>query len=61
MKPRRFPCPYCKGEGTWIEVVIEETGQGPQYECGGCDGEGTIEINGPIHQRIKDAKANAEH
>jgi hypothetical protein len=54
-KPKSFPCPYCKGQGTWVEPVLDY-GQGPTYECGGCDGKGMIEINGPIHQRIKQAR-----
>lgn len=55
---KSFPCPYCKGAGEWIEPVTDE-GQGPRYSCGGCDGEGMIVIDGPVHQRIKDAKKNA--
>ena len=51
---KKFPCPYCHGEGSWIEVVLEETGEGPYYECGVCKGDGMIEIGGPIHQMIKE-------
>ena len=54
-KPRRFPCPYCKGEGSWIEPVLDY-GEGPYYECGVCKGEGTIIIDGPIHQELKEWK-----
>ena len=35
------------------EVVLEETGEGPDYECGWCKGAGMIEINGPLHQIMK--------
>jgi len=56
MKPRRFPCPYCKGQGSWVEPVTDY-GEGPMYECGACDGEGTIIINGPIHERMKEFAA----
>lgn len=51
---RKFPCPYCKGKGNWIEVVIEETREGPFCECGVCEGEGMIPIGGRIHQMIKE-------
>jgi hypothetical protein len=50
---KKFPCPYCQGQGEWVEVVIEETGQGPLYTCGVCEGQGMIEIDGPIHQKMK--------
>ena len=50
---KSFPCPYCKGQGEWVEVVIEETGEGPSYKCGHCHGLGMIEIGGPIHQEMK--------
>lgn len=53
-KPRKFPCPYCKGKGSWVEAVYYN--QGPTYECGGCNGEGMIEIDGEIHQKIKASK-----
>lgn len=56
---KRFPCPYCKGQGTWIEPVTDE-GEGPMYECGCCEGQGMIEVDGPIHQKIKDAHDLAE-
>jgi hypothetical protein len=49
---KRFPCWVCKGKGTWVEVVIEETGQGPTESCNYCSGEGTIEIGGAVHKRI---------
>jgi len=52
MKPRSFPCPYCKGQGSWVEPVLD-WGQGPLYECGVCDGKGMIEIGGAIHERMK--------
>lgn len=51
---KKFPCPYCKGKGNWIEVVIEETHQGPYCECGVCEGDGMIPIGGRIHQMIKE-------
>ena len=50
---RVFPCPVCKGKGGGTEVVIEETGEGPHYLCGYCNGEGMIEIGGKTHTRIK--------
>lgn len=59
-KKKYFPCGVCKGKGTWIEVVIEETGQGPLESCFYCDGEGVIEINGPIHKRIRAEKIAME-
>lgn len=51
---RKFPCPYCRGQGGYTDIVIEETGQGPSYDCGVCEGAGMIIIGGPIHQKIKD-------
>lgn len=56
--PKSFPCPYCKGEGSWIEPVTDE-GQGPLYECGVCDGNGMIEIDGQHHMRIKQIKEDS--
>jgi hypothetical protein len=53
---KKFPCPYCKGKGSWIERVTDE-GQGPRYDCGICDGEGMIEINGPLHNRLIELKS----
>jgi hypothetical protein len=53
---KKFPCPYCKGQGSWVEPVLD-CGQGPRYECGFCEGEAMIEINGPKHQRIKELRA----
>lgn len=49
---KSFPCWVCRGKGTWVEVVIHETGQGPLERCGYCEGEGLIEIGGAIHRRI---------
>ena len=54
--PKYFPCPICRGEGEWIEPVTDE-GQGPRYTCGYCEGQGMIEINGPLHQRIQRIRA----
>ena len=53
VKREDFPCPYCKGEGTWIEVVIPETGEGPTESCGVCNGTGFIGINSPEHRSIQ--------
>lgn len=50
---KSFPCWVCKGQGGEKEVVIEETGQGPWYECGYCEGEGLIEIGGTVHRKRK--------
>ena len=38
-KHRKFPCPYCKGAGSWVEPVLDY-GEGPSYDCGFCKGEG---------------------
>src|SRR4051812_45639872 len=53
---KKFPCPYCKGQGSWVEPVLDY-GEGPSYDCGACRGEGMIEIDGPIHKKIKEANA----
>ncbi len=55
-KPKAFPCPYCKGKGSWVEQVLDY-GQGPRYDCGVCEGQGMIEIGGAIHQKIKEFRA----
>jgi hypothetical protein len=47
----RFPCPYCKGEYSWVEPVLDD-GSGPTYTCGFCD-EGMIEIGSEKHMEIK--------
>lgn len=44
-----------------MEPVLD-FGIGPTYECGICGGEGMIEIDGPIHQKLKQLKqAELEH
>ena len=48
---RKFPCPYCKGEYSWVEPVLDD-GSGPTYTCGFCD-EGMIEIGSEKHMQIK--------
>ena len=53
---KKFPCPYCKGQGSLVEPVLD-WGQGPRYECVICDGEGMIMIDGPRHQIIKTFKS----
>jgi hypothetical protein len=47
----KFPCPYCKGQYSWVEPVLDD-GSGPTYTCGFCD-EGMIEIGGEKHKEIK--------
>src|SRR5690348_12722075 len=49
---KKFPCPYCKGEGEWVEPVLDD-GSGPTYHCGFCNGEGMIEIGSDKHMQIK--------
>jgi hypothetical protein len=46
-----FPCPYCKGNYSWVEPVLDD-GSGPTYECGFCD-KGMIEIGSEKHKDIK--------
>ena len=50
---KKFPCPYCKGAGTWVEPVLNY-GEGPEYTCGFCEGEAMIEIGGEKHRQIKE-------
>ena len=52
--PKSFPCPYCKGKGSWVEPVLDD-GSGPMYNCGACSGKGMIEIGSADHQALKDA------
>ena len=40
-KPRFVPCPWCKGSGGFCEPVTD-LGEGPQYDCAGCDGSGNM-------------------
>jgi len=47
---KTFPCGVCKGRGYFHEDVLEY-GQGPDYDCGWCEGEGLIEIGGAIHRK----------
>ena len=56
---KRFPCRYCKGQDSLVEPVLDY-GQGPRYDCGVCEGEGMIEINGPRHQLIRSFKEQPE-
>lgn len=39
---RKLVCQECGGSGEWKEVVIEETGEGPMYNCGICEGTGLL-------------------
>lgn len=56
-----FPCPVCKGRGSWpgeyehdsVDGVSFSVQISPDEECGYCNGDGMIEIGGEIHQRIK--------
>lgn len=51
---RKFPCPYCKGKGSWIEPVLYDgIGGGPLETCNQCDGEGMILIGGKKHTEIR--------
>jgi hypothetical protein len=50
---RSFPCPYCKGQGEWVEAVLDD-GSGPTVSCGACNGQGMIEIGSELHQRLKE-------
>jgi hypothetical protein len=40
--PRKLVCQECAGAGSFHEVVIDETGEGPDYECGFCEGTGYV-------------------
>jgi hypothetical protein len=54
-KKRYFPCPYCKGEGYFVEDTIDYWDI--TSPCGYCEGEGLIEIGGEVHMRRKYEKA----
>jgi hypothetical protein len=41
--PKLYPCQECKGYGGHIEVVLQETGQGPWEDCGWCNGTGKVD------------------
>ena len=36
-------CPCCNGEGGEHDIITDD-GQGPYYECGFCNGNGTVAI-----------------
>ena len=57
--PKKFPCPYCQGEGSWVEPVLDD-GSGPTYSCGFCDGEGMIEIGSEKHRQIRESNPPKE-
>ena len=40
--PRKLTCQECGGGGSFHEVVIPETGEGPDYDCGFCEGTGYV-------------------
>ena len=40
--PRKLICQECGGAGSFHEVVIPETGEGPDYNCGFCEGVGYV-------------------
>lgn len=57
-----FPCPICKGRGSWpgeySDMGDDQVGSlmvqiSPDEQCGYCQGEGMIEVNGAIHKDIK--------
>lgn len=62
---KTFPCPFCArlGEpsvepGDTVDVGDDKVGSammqiGPDCSCGGCDGEGDIEVGSKKHFRIK--------
>jgi hypothetical protein len=59
IKPKYFPCPICKGEGEWVEPVLED-GSGPSDWCNYCEKEGMIEIRGKVHRQVKAEKIALE-
>lgn len=51
---RKFPCPYCKGQGGAVEDLADAYGPGgPWYDCGICQGNAMVEIGGKIHRLIR--------
>ena len=52
LKKKYYPCWVCKGQGGWKEPILDD-GSGPYDKCGYCEGEGLIEIGGPIQRRHK--------
>jgi hypothetical protein len=57
-KIKRFPCPICKGQGEYVDDVIQ--GVALTYGCGYCDHQGLIEVNGLTHNRIRAEKLAKE-
>ena len=57
MSKRYFPCWVCKANGTLWDDVDDWGYRIGEVECGYCEGEGMIEINGEVHTRRKIEKA----
>ena len=57
MKKRYFPCPICKAEGGWCDDYDDLGHCIIPIECGWCEGEGMVEINGEVHMKRKIEKA----
>jgi DnaJ-class molecular chaperone len=55
-QPKLYPCQECGGDGRHIEVVLQETGQGPWEDCGWCNGTG--KVDGPTKARWLNYKKN---
>lgn len=65
VKKKYFPCPYCtaKGESSFASGDFADMGDdkvgsimvqiSPDLPCGGCDGEGFIEVGSERHYAIK--------
>lgn len=54
MKNKYFPCPVCKTTGIVEEGDTQDGIQiSPDLDCGYCEGDGFIEIDGKRHMEIK--------
>lgn len=60
MKPQttRLICQDCSGMGGHKEIVIDETGEGPWYDCGWCNGTGYVTLQ--VRAEWLNMRKNAE-
>lgn len=61
MRTKTFPCPVCKGvgdfqDGTFVDVEVGMVQVSAHSPCGYCEEKGMIDIDGPVHDRIKEDK-----
>lgn len=46
----KFPCPYCKGQGSFDNFCLD--GMCDSYKCGFCEGDAIIEVGSATHKEL---------